>query len=290
MNLESCNICPRDCRVNRLKDEKGFCGAGRDIYYYSAFLHQGEEPAITGDFGSGTIFFSGCSLKCLYCQNHKFSTQLTGKKVSQEQLAQIMRELRDQGAHNINLVTPTHFLPQILGSLKIASLDIPIIYNTSGYEKKEVIKQLTGIVDVYLSDLKYIDPAGAKKYSNALDYPDFCLQSLREMHSQVDLGWEGKLLKKGLIVRHLVMPNRIEESKQALSWIKDNLPGALASVMFQYQPYYRAKEFAEIDRAINRLEYQEIKSFTEKIGLKGWVQDFNPKEELAGVHFKKDIL
>ena len=288
MNLKSCDICPRNCQVNRLNDERGFCRAGKDIYYYSAFLHQGEEPAISGTCGSGTIFFSGCNLQCLYCQNHKFSTSLTGKRVSPQELASIMLSLQSQKAHNINLVTPTHFLPQILESLEIASLDIPIVYNTSGYEKKSIIEELAGIVDVYLSDFKYIDKAGAQKYSHAPDYPKACQESLLIMHGQVKPLWEENLLKKGLIVRHLVMPGRVEESKKTLNWLNENLPDALASVMFQYQPYYKANNFPEINRAINKNEYNQIKSFSEEIGLKGWVQALAPREELAGVHFKEE--
>jgi len=291
--LSSCAICPRNCKINRLRGEKGYCGTDKDMMVYSAFAHHGEEPEISGQGGSGTIFFSGCNLKCIYCQNYKFSHIVAGKKVSGIDLAKIMLDLQEKGAHNINLVTPTHFLPQILDTLSLAfkgGLNIPIVYNTSGYEKKEIIECLEGIVDIYLTDLKYMDSSLAKQYSKAPEYSVFASRSLLEMARQVavSLTSEG-LLKKGVVIRHLVLPNYIDESKKLLSWIKKNTPKVLVSVMFQYQPYFKAHLHSQINRPINYREYIEIKNFVEELGLKGWVQDLNTKEGLAGPYFKPNI-
>jgi len=289
--LKSCDICPRNCKVNRLENQKGYCQIAKELIVYTSFLHQGEEPAISGKNGSGTIFFSGCNLRCAYCQNHKFSHTREGRTLSEEELAGIMIDLQNQGAHNINLVTPTHILPQILRALMIAKksgLVIPLVYNTSGYEKEEIIRKLEGVVDIYMPDLKYLSPVSAKLYSRAPDYAKFALKSLKEMHRQVDPLFEQNLLKKGLIVRHLVLPGHIRESKSILSWIKKNTPKALVSLMFQYQPYFKAADYPGISRPISKQEYLEIKGFIENLHLKGWVQDFQPNEGLAGPYFNPD--
>lgn len=291
--LKNCDICPRNCHIDRLSDQIGYCGGGKDMAVYTAFLHCGEEPAISGGGGSGTIFFSGCNLKCIYCQNYEFSQAKKGKRISAEALVDTMLGLEKEGAHNINLVTPTHFLPQILESLELAfkrGLEIPIVYNTSGYEKKEIIVQLKGIVDIYLTDLRYLSSELAKNYSNAEDYPAMATESIKEMYRQCPQSvWEGDILKQGLIVRQLVLPGHIQESKNILTWIKQNTPEALPSVMFQYQPYFKASTYPEINRPINKDEYKEIKQFVEELGLEGgWIQEFKPQSDLAGVHFKPD--
>ena len=290
--LSNCDICPRECKVNRLKGEAGYCGTDKDMVVYSAFAHHGEEPEISGQRGSGTIFFSGCNLKCIYCQNYKFSHTVVGKKVAEIDLAKTMLNLQKEGVHNINLVTPTHFIPQILNTLALAfsnGLNIPIVYNTSGYEKKEIVEYLEGIVDIYLTDLKYIETSLAKQYSNAPKYPRFATKSLLAMNRQVKPLISHDLLKKGVVIRHLVLPSQINESKELLSWIKENTPEALVSVMFQYQPYFRAYLHPQINRPINYQEYLEIKTFVEKLGLRGWVQDHNPKEDMAGPYFEPNI-
>ncbi|MBU0896601.1 MAG: radical SAM protein [Candidatus Omnitrophica bacterium] len=290
--LEKCDICPRNCKVNRLKGKKGYCGAGRDLVVYTAFLHQGEEPVITGKNGSGTIFFSGCNLKCSYCQNYKFSHFLIGKVVDDAGLAKIMLNLQAKGAENINLVTPTHFLPQILKALVTAlkeGLKIPIVYNTSGYEKREIIAQIKGIIDIYLTDFKYNAQLTAQTYSNAPDYPIICQESVKEMYSHNLPLWDGDLLKKGLIIRHLAIPGHTNESKSILSWVKENTPKALISVMSQYQPYFKAVNYPKINRVLKLSEYRQIKSFSEDLELQGWVQDLIPEEKLAGVHFKPQV-
>lgn len=291
--LESCDLCPRECGVNRTSGKKGYCGAGLKLVVYTAFLHQGEEPAISGERGSGTIFFSGCNLKCIYCQNYKFSHFEQGKTISEEDLAEIMLKLQKKGAHNINLVTPTHFLPQILKALLIAfrrGLELPVVYNTSGYEKEDILDLIGNIVDVYLTDMKYAVSSLALRYSHAENYPFFNQKGVKKMYRQKNVLWEGPLIKEGLIIRHLVLPSHFEETIRVLSWIKQNIPEALLSLMFQYQPYYKAEAYSEISRRVDRLEYNQIKSFLEDLELEGWIQDLNSEERLAGVHFDSSIL
>ena len=290
--LQSCDLCPRNCKVNRLKNQLGYCGCGEDLKIYTAFLHKGEEPGVSEDRGSGAIFFSGCSLQCVYCQNHKFSHEREGRVVKPEELAGIMLDLQSRGAVNINLVTPTHFLPQILTALKLAlesGLSVPIVYNTSGFEKADIIAQLDGIVDIYLTDFKYIDPEPAGLYSNASNYALFASRAIQQMHRQSEPLWDEDLLKKGLIIRHLVLPGYIDESRQVLSWIKENAPGAYASVMFQYRPYFKAGNHPKINRPLKYSEYLQIREFAEEIELGGWLQEFDPDEELAGVHFSPQL-
>ncbi len=289
--LRDCDICPRSCHINRLNDNVGYCGANNEVVVYTSFLHKGEEPALCGRGGSGTIFFSGCNLKCEYCQNYKFSNSIIGKKLSENDLAQIMLNFENRGADNINLVTPTHYLPQILKSLLLAfeqGLNIPIVYNSSGYEKKDIIHQLDGIIDIYLTDFKYIFKESAKRYSLAPDYPIFCKESIKYM--LIPPLWDDKnMLKKGLIIRHLVLPGQINESIEILKWIKNNVPDAMTSIMFQYQPYYNSRKYTEINRKINRTEYDRIKKFSSELELNGWIQDFDPEENLAGIYFKPEL-
>jgi len=259
---------------------------------YTAFLHGGEEPAISGDLGSGTIFFSGCNLGCIYCQNYKFSHSLKGSLKSPEEIASIMLKLQKEKAHNINLVTPTHFLPQILKALHIAmsnGLSIPIVYNTSGYEKKEIIELLDGIVDIYMPDMKYISEELACECSNAGNYSYYNKEALLEMYKQKKAAsYKGDVLTSGLIVRHLVIPGNVNDTIAILSWIKENISDCLTSIMFQYQPYYKASQIPRINRTVNYDEYTKVKEFTQNLGLAGWIQDFNPKEDMAGVYFTQD--
>jgi putative pyruvate formate lyase activating enzyme len=288
IRLEKCDLCPRNCGVNRLKGEKGWCKIGKEVVIYTSFLHHGEEPPISGKNGSGTIFFSGCNLKCIYCQNFKFSHFVRGKAFKEEELADLMLNLQDKGAHNINLVTPTHILPQIFASLLLAyrkGLELPIVYNTSGYENEEIIDLQRGIIDIYLVDLRYITSFLAGKYSFASDYPQINKRILKKIYRFKKYRWQVGLLKEGLIVRHLVLPSYIEESKKALDWIKNNFPQVLVSVMFQYQPYFKAEDSPPINRSLNYKEYLEIKKYVEKLDLDGWLQGFCPPQELAGVNF-----
>lgn len=288
--LIACDLCPRNCGTNRLEGKRGFCGVTDKLLVYTAFLHRGEEPAISGRGGSGTIFFSGCNLRCVYCQNYTFSHYCEGRYLNPTELATLMLNLQKKGADNINLVTPTHFLPQILRSLAVAFRDglaIPIVYNTSGYEKEEIITQLEDIIDIYLVDMRYMDIGLAQKYSAASDYPFFNQDSLKEMQRQKSEHlWDKDLLREGCIIRHLVLPGHLEDSKNILKWIKDNVGGACVSIMFQYRPYFKADRYPKINRALNTSEYNEVAAYVEELGLSGWLQEYNPQENLAGVHFK----
>jgi len=290
--LKSCDICPRNCKVNRLGGARGYCKAGDIPVIYTAFLHRGEEPGLSGADGSGTIFFSGCNLGCVYCQNYKFSHILSGSLRSYNALADMMLKLQSEKAHNINLVTPTHFLPQILQALDIAisnGLNIPIVYNTSGYEKKEIISLLSGIVDIYLPDMKYVSEGLASDCSNAGNYSAYNKEALLEMYRQKSTAsYKGDILTSGLVIRHLVIPGHIDDTMAILSWIKENIPNCLTSIMFQYQPYYKARQIPEINRTVNYDEYNKVKEFVQSLSLAGWIQDFNPKEDMAGVYFTPD--
>ena len=289
---QSCSLCPRNCQVNRLEGQTGYCGAGKDLVVYTAFLHHGEEPGISGQRGSGTIFFSGCNLKCAYCQNYRFSHSMEGTRVTSSELAKIMLSLQERGAENINLVTPTHFLPQVLEALAISfqnGLRLPLVYNTSGYETEETVAILGEIVDVYLADMRYVTPSLAERYSNAPDYPLVNQRALHKMYRQKQTIWEGDLLKEGLVIRHLVLPSHLDETIKVLSWINENTPKAVISLMFQYQPYFKADLYPEINRRVNEAEYEQIMKFLDGLGLEGWVQDLSSREELAGVHFKPSL-
>lgn len=288
-HLKKCRLCPRNCRVNRLKNNKGYCAQDKTLKIHTSFLHRGEEPPISGKNGSGTVFFSGCNLKCSYCQNYKFSQLKSGKKFKPEQLTQTLLGLEKNKAENINLVTPTHFLPQILSALKGAwekGLNIPIVYNSSGYEKESIIKLLSPLVDCWLLDFKYFSSKTAQKYSNSPKYPGLikkaCLYLYRQIKSQNKLN-TGSI--PPLIIRHLVLPGHIQESKKILAWLKKNLPETPLSLMSQYQPYFQAKKHPAINRPLRFNEYRQIKNIAEKLILRGWLQEFKPQEDLAGVYF-----
>jgi len=290
--LQICHLCPRKCEANRLAGEVGYCGAGQEAVVYTAFLHHGEEPGISGTRGSGTVFFSGCNLKCVYCQNFRFSNSLEGTKVSNEDLARIMVRLQEKGAENINLVTPTHFLPWVMDGLAKAfrnGLTLPIVYNTSGYETVETVKLLGDAVDIYLADMRYITPSLAERYSQAPDYPAVNQASLRKMYDQKISVWEGPLVKQGLVIRHLVLPGGVDETIKVLRWVSENTPQAVISLMFQYQPYFKARLFPEIDRRVNEEEYERVMDFLDELELEGWTQDLLPEEDLAGVHFRPSL-
>lgn len=287
---ENCRLCPRECTVNRAAGQKGICGTGADLVIYTAFLHKGEEPPLSGGQGSGAVFFSGCGLRCFYCQNHHFSHEIRGDEFSCQRLAELMLSLQKKKAHNINLVTPTHYLGPILKGLRLAleqGLNLPLVYNSSGYEKDDILRLLEGIMDIYLPDFKYNAPGTAAIGSEAADYPKFIKPALREMYRQQKTAvWENGLLKKGMIVRHLVLPEGVEESKEILTWLHQEVPEALVSVMFQYRPYHIAEDQKRFNRPVSREEYDQITSFLADLDLNGWVQEFNPPEDMAGVHFK----
>lgn len=292
--LESCEICPRRCKVNRLKGEKGFCRVGTNPVVCSFMPHHGEEPPISGKKGSGTIFFSYCNLKCQYCQNYSFSQNKEGEEISLEKLSELMLHLAEQRCHNINFVTPTHVMPQILKALYIAiekGLKIPIVYNTSGYELPEIITILEGIVDIYLVDMRYADQEHSEKFSKASDYPHFNQQAVKEMHRQVgdaEIDDDG-IMKKGIIVRHLVLPNNISGTEKIIKFLsKEISKNTYISLMSQYQPYYQAHKYPELSRRISKEEYQAAVDCLAKYGMEnGWVQDSYGLERFAGVNIKK---
>lgn len=284
--LEKCTICPRNCKVNRLEGKIGFCKCDDKIKLALVSIHKYEEPCISGKNGSGTIFFSNCNLRCIYCQNYEISQEGVGKEVSTERLAEIFIEQQNRNVNNINLVTPTMYVYQIIEAIKIArkkGLKIPIIYNSNGYENIETIKALDGYIDVYLPDLKYFYDEIAVKYSSAPDYFDVATKAIQEMYRQVgkvELDQNG-IIKKGVIIRHLILPNHIQNSKNILKWIKDDMPNSVfVSIMAQYFPTYKAKYDNWLNRKLSRKEYNEIQSYVYKIGLEnGYIQDLEDCEE-----------
>ena len=273
MTYTNCNLCPRMCGVDRRTGEKGFCGCGDQILVAKTMLHRWEEPALAGNGGSGAIFFGGCTLKCSYCQNRAISCAPTGRAVRSAQLRQMMEDLITQGAENIDLVTPSHFLPGILPALE-EKLPVPVVYNCGGYERVETLKMLEGKVDIYLPDLKYADDALAQTLSGAKDYFAVATAAIREMVDQVgDPQWEGEKLKKGVIIRHLILPGHVENSLRVLDWIGDNFaPGqVLVSLMRQYTPMPGLP--SPFDRPITEEEYQAVLSWMYLNDLDGFTQE-----------------
>lgn len=283
--LLKCNICPRNCLVNRY-EKAGYCGARDAVRVAKAFLHKWEEPCITGTRGSGTVFFSGCSLRCAFCQNHDISHEGTGKEISVERLGEIFLELQEKGAHNINLVTPTHYIPQIRRAItdaRSSGLSIPVVYNSSGYETVEALKTFEGLIDVYLPDLKYFDSKYSLKYSKAPDYFEFASKAILEMHRQVGnpvFNDEG-ILVKGLMIRHLMLPGLLFDSKKIVDWVLDNLPEEIyLNLMCQYTPMYKACDYPEINRKLNQKSYDTLVDYAISMGLKnGFIQDFDSANE-----------
>ena len=278
--LSSCEVCPRKCGVNRLEGERGFCRSSEEVIVSSYNAHFGEEPPLSGNFGSGTIFFTNCNLKCVYCQNYPISQLGNGNKVSLSELAKIMLALQKRKCHNINLVTPTHFAPQILKSIKLAikmGLNIPIVYNTSGYESVGALKLLDGIVDIYLPDARYADNEVARKYSSAPpNYFETVKKALKEMHRQVgDLAVsKNGIARSGLIVRHLVLPEGLSSTKKIMHFIAREIsPHTYISLMAQYFPAYQASQFPPLSRRIDKEEYREaLQAFKEEGLENGWFQ------------------
>lgn len=284
--LSSCTICPHNCKVNRNNGQIGRCRSGNKVKIALASVHNYEEPCISGKNGSGTIFFSNCNLSCMYCQNYKISQLGKGYELSVEELADIMLEQQEKGVNNINLVTPTMYAYQIIEAIKIArknGLNIPIIYNTNGYENVKTIQDLNGYVDVYLPDLKYYSNELSKKYSKVDNYFKYATEAIKEMYKQVGCPVfdENGIIQKGLIIRHLVLPNHLQNSKHVLKWIKENMPeDTYVSVMAQYFPTYKAKEDELINRKLTKKEYKEIEEFLYTLDLKnGYMQELGEHEE-----------
>ncbi|HID09910.1 MAG TPA: radical SAM protein [Candidatus Latescibacteria bacterium] len=278
--LESCHVCPRRCGVNRIKGETGACALGRNPAVSSVNLHFGEEPPISGYRGSGTIFFTSCNLRCVFCQNYPISQLRHGREVSVRDLADAMLKLQDRGAHNINFVTPTHLVPQIMDALRIAyerGLEIPLVYNTGGYDSVEMLRLLDGVVEIYMPDMKYSDSEMGRKYSGIPDYLQVNREAIKEMHRQVgDLVIDGDgVARKGLLVRHLVLPEGIAGTEGVLKFLAEEVSkDTYVSLMRQYFPAYKAVNMPPLNRRVTEEEYGEAVELLEKYGLtRGWIQE-----------------
>lgn len=271
---ENCTLCPRDCRVDRTKNETGKCQASHKVKISSAFPHFGEEPPLVGTKGSGTIFFSHCNLRCVYCQNYDISIDGNGVEISDSRLAQAMLKVQEFGCHNVNLVTPTHYVPNIVNALHIAiplGLNIPLVYNTGGYEKPETLKLLDGVVDIYLPDFKYMDPRLSGKYSSdAFNYPYYARLAFKEMFRQVGNLTSGQrgIARKGLMVRHLVLPNRISSTREVLKFISEEISkDSYVNVMRQYRPEHKAMDYPDLSRQLTEQEYADALKWAKNYGL-----------------------
>ncbi len=287
--LASCDICPNECHVNRLQDGTGFCHSGRLPVVASFCAHRGEEPVLSGTRGSGTIFFGNCNMRCVYCQNYQISQDYErqrGNEVSIQGLAAKMVYLQDRlGVHNINLVSPSHFVPQIVRALLEAvpaGLHLPLVYNSSGYDSLSTIKELDGIIDIYLPDLRYASNEHGRQFSGVPDYVDRARESIKEMYRQVgDLVTDaGEIAQRGVIVRHLILPNRIAGSEESLTWLaREVSPTITLSTMSQYYPCHRAPGIPQLSRKITYEEYAEVVELLEKLGLdNGWTQEMDAPE------------
>ena len=282
---ENCSLCPRNCHIDRTSS-LGFCQSSSQIKAARAALHHWEEPCISGTRGSGAVFFSGCTLRCCFCQNYSISSETYGKEISEQKLAQIFFELQNQGAHNINLVTATQYLPSILNALDRIKdkLNIPVVYNSSGYEKPETIRLLKDYVDIYLPDLKYFSSKLSQKYSKAEDYFKVALNAVRLMIEQTGkpvFDSDG-ILQKGVIIRHLVLPNCRKDSITLLHWIKETLPDKsyLISLLSQYTPFYKSHEYPELNRRITTYEYESVLKEAILLGLvEGFIQEKSSAKE-----------
>ena len=283
--LVSCDLCPQNCRVDRLAGERGFCRSGALPIVASVCAHHGEEPPLSGTKGSGTIFFGNCNMRCVYCQNYQVSQdprKMHAHEMSVEELAREMLRIQALGCHNINLVSPSHFVPQIVMALSAAvplGLHLPLVYNTSGYDSLEVIKVLDGIVDIYLPDIRYASNDVAKKYSRAPDYVEHTRAAIKEMHRQVGLLKvdENGIARRGMIVRHLILPGGLAGSAESLTWLAKSIsPDVYMSVMAQYYPAHRAARFPELARRITLAEYQQVTALMDRLGMEnGWVQELD---------------
>ncbi len=286
--LRNCTLCPRECRVDRTKDEHGFCRSGLLPVVASYCVHHGEEPVISGTRGSGTIFFGYCNLRCVFCQNHQISQpvrSIRNNEVSIERLAGIMLELQASGCHNINFVSPSHCSAQIVKAVEIAAskgLNIPLVYNSNGYDSLETLKRLEGIIDIYLPDIKYGDDNTAFKYSMAADYVVHSRAAIIEMKRQVGelvVDHQG-IAKKGLIIRHLVLPNDLSDSEASFRFISEEIGRqTFISTMSQYFPAHKAIKHPLLSRSIRESEYEKVLGWLEKYGLEnGWVQDYSSRD------------
>lgn len=282
---EYCTICPRQCKADRITTT-GICSVGNELRIGRIAPHLWEEPCISGENGSGTIFFAGCNLKCVYCQNEKLSRARVGQLYSVEELAEEMIKLQNQGVHNINLVTPTHYIPSVVQTLRLAKekgLSIPVVYNTSGYEKVESLRLLEGLVDVYMPDFKYISSEPAEKYSRAKDYPEVVKKAIEEMYRQVSdpVFDEEGMMKRGVLIRHLVLPGMADESKAVISYIYETFGHKVyISIMNQYTPVGSLENFPELQHRITEQEYDEVVDYAIELGVEnGFIQEGETSDE-----------
>ncbi len=292
-DMKKCTLCPRRCAVDRTKGP-GACGSGARLRIARAALHYGEEPCISGSEGSGTVFFSGCSLRCVFCQNRALSQEQFGEEISVRRLAEIFRELEEQGANNINLVTPTHYAAQIAEALYIYRPGIPVLYNCGGYESVETLRALEGLVDVWLPDIKYADPELARRFSGAEDYPERAFQAVEEMLRQCGipkLNGRG-MMERGVMIRHLVLPLHLKNTFAVLDEIAERFgTESWISLMFQYTPLWKLPEYPELNRGLTRRERERAEAYLEQRGFRnGYVQEpdsrgtaFIPDFDLSGV-------
>jgi len=271
--IKDCTLCPRECHANREEKKRGYCGMDSRIYAARAALHMWEEPCISGGKGSGAVFFSGCGLRCIFCQNREIAIGKDGKEISVEKLGEIFLNLEKQGAANINLVTGAHYVPQIreaLGIAKEKGLSVPVVYNSSGYEKVETLKLLEGYVDVYLPDFKYMEASLAEAFSNAPDYPERAKEAIEEMVRQTGncvFNEEG-YIEKGTIVRHLILPGHTVNSKKVLDYLHDKYENKIfISIMNQYTPVYEQKIYKELNRKVTEREYKKVLDHALEIGV-----------------------
>lgn len=288
-----CSVCPRNCMADR-EENTGFCSVGEKIKVARAAPHFWEEPCLSGEKGSGTVFFSGCNLGCVFCQNYGLSHDAFGKEVTERELMKIFDSLVEKGVHNINLVTPTHYAPMLARVLEEYKSPVPVIWNSSGYEKAETLKRLEGLVDIYLPDLKYFDSAPALKYSGAEDYFEYASSAILEMHRQVgsvELDKNG-IAKSGIIIRHMVLPGNISQAVKVFSWVRENLPeNTYISVMRQYVPFGKAKDMPPINRRLSAREYSIVKQKILALGFENCYfqsgeaaeESFIPNFDLEGV-------
>jgi putative pyruvate formate lyase activating enzyme len=298
-SLKKCTICPRECGVDRTAGEGGFCRAGSKVEVHSARLHPGEEPPISGTNGSGTIFFNHCNMRCVYCQNYRFSQIEDGRQIAIKELPDLMLSLEEKGAHNINLVTPTHYAAHIVNAVIEArgkGLKLPIVYNSSGYEKVETLHLLDGLIDVYLVDMRYGDNDSARKYSSCRDYVDVDRQAVSEMFKQVgNLVFSNTgMAQRGIIIRHLILPRDIGNTEGVFRFISTHISNeTYISLMSQYYPAHKARNYHRISRRINREEYNRALDFLYKYGLRnGWVQEYMDGSvdlDFAGTNIRPNI-
>ena len=284
--MKECRLCPRNCGADRMAGQKGFCGTDTEIMVARAALHMWEEPCISGKEGSGAVFFSGCSLGCNFCQNRRISRGQRGKKITLEHLVELFFQLQEQGANNINLVTAGHFLPQVAVALEMAKeqgLHIPVVYNSSGYEKAKTLKMLDGLVDIYLPDFKYMDAVLAKKYSHAQDYPEIAKEALSEMVRQVgEAEFDSRgMMKKGVIVRQLLLPGHVKDAKNVLKYLYETYGDRIyISMMNQYTPMTAMKDDPQLSRKVTDREYERLLDYAISLGLKnGFMQEGETAKE-----------